>query len=122
MKFYKDLKILHIIAEKYTLDNNHHEFLPLGESCNKFSIDIKFICFPKTFIKSFENLFSKQQIFINRFICFNYIKTFSFENNKKSICELGKDIVSGTNKQEVVLIPKELKKKGFFEKLFHFFK
>ena len=31
-------------------------------------------------------------------------------------------IVEGINKQEVVSIPKILKKKGFFEKLFHLFK
>ena len=36
--------------------------------------------------------------------------------------EHDKDIVEGINKQEVVSIPKILKKKGFFEKLFHLFK
>ena len=122
LKTNQDLGILHIIVENYVLDNVQHKFLPLNQICNKFSIDVKFICFPKNLLKNFEKLFSKQQIFINRFICFNYIKTFNFVDNKKSICELGKDIVDGTNKQEVVLIPKEPKKKGFFERLFHFFK
>ncbi len=121
MKFYKDLKILHIIVEKYTLDNNHHEFLPLGKSCNKLSIDIKFICFPKTFIKSFENLFSKQQIFIKKFICQNYVKSFVSEDTRLNICQRGKNIVDGANKREVVSIPKQSIKKGIFEKLFHFF-
>ena len=122
LKTNKEFGILHIIVENYVLDDIQHQFLPIDQNCNKFSIDAKFICFPKDLLKNFENLFLKQQIFINRFICFNYIKTFNFTDNTKNICELAKDIVNGTNKQEVVLIPKELKKKGFFERLFHFFK
>ena len=48
---------------------------------------------------------------------------FTYELDKeKNICEYAKNIVQGINKQEVVSIPKELEKKGFFEKLFHFFK
>ncbi len=39
-----------------------------------------------------------------------------------NICESGLKLVQGINKQEVVIIPKKLKKKGFFERLFHFFK
>ena len=67
-------------------------------------------------------MFLKQQIYVNQFVCSNYIKTFNFTNKEQNICECAKDIVQGANKQEVVSIPKELKKKGFFEKLFHFFK
>ena len=44
------------------------------------------------------------------------------KDNEKNICELAKDIVKGVNKQEVVSIPKIIKKTGFFEKLFHFFR
>ena len=38
------------------------------------------------------------------------------------ICESGFKIYNGSNKQEVVIIPKVLEKKGFFEKLFHLFR
>ena len=122
VKFNKDFKILHIIVEKYTLDNDKYDFLPLNKSCNKFSIDLKFIFFSKIFIKSFENLFLKQQIYINKFVCLNYIESFFLEDEGKTNCERGKDIVEGINKQEVVSIPRVTKKKGFFEKLFHFFR
>ena len=104
------------------MDNIQHKFLPLNQICNKFSIDVKFICFPKNLLKNFEKLFSKQQIFINRFICLNYIKTLDHIDKGQNICEQGKSIVKGINKQEVVSISREPKRKGFFEKLFHFFK
>ena len=116
------IEIIHIITENYNLDDMNHNFLPLDINCKKFSIDIKFICFPKDLLRNFEQLFLKQQIFINKFICSNYVKTFDFKNNEKHICEKGKEIVEGINKQEVVSIPKIIEKTGFFEKLFHFFK
>ena len=122
LKSNQDVEILHIIVENYVLDNIKYKFFPSEKKCTKFSIDIIFICFPKDLLKSFERLFLKQQIYINQFVCSNYIKTFNFTNKELNICECARDIVQGVNKQEVVSIPKELKKKGFFEKLFHFFK
>ena len=122
LKSNQDLRILHIIVENYVLDNIKYKFLPPNHKCSKFSIDVKFICFPKNLLKNFEKLFLKQQIFINRFICLNYLKTFDFLDKEQNICERGNKIVRGINKQEVVSIPKEIKRKGFFEKLFHFFK
>ena len=116
------IEIIHIITENYNLDNMNHNFLPLDINCKKFSIDIKFICFPKDLLRNFEQLFLKQQIFINKFICSNYVKTFNSKNNEKHICEKGKEIVEGINKEEVVSIPKIIEKTGFFERLFHFFK
>ena len=122
LKSNQDLEIIHIIVENYVLDNIQYKFFPSEKKCTKFSIDVVFICFPKDLLKSFEKLFLKQQIYITQFVCSNYIKTFDFTNKDQNICECAKDIVQGANKQEVVSIPKELKKKGFFEKLFHFFK
>ena len=122
LKSNQDLEIIHIIVENYVLDNIQYKFFPSEKKCTKFSIDVVFICFPKDLLKSFEKLFLKQQIYITQFVCSNYIKTFNFTNKEQNICECAKDIVQGANKQEVVSIPKELKKKGFFEKLFHFFK
>ena len=122
LKSNSTIEIIHIITENYNLDNMNHNFLPLDINCKKFSIDIKFICFPKNLLRNFEQLFLKQQILVNKFICSNYVKTFNSKNNEKHICEKGKEIVEGINKQEVVSIPKIIEKTGFFEKLFHFFK
>ena len=122
LKSNQDLRMIHIIVENYILDSIQYKFFPSEKKCNKFSIDITFICFPRDLLKSFEKLFLNQQIYINQFICSNYVKTFNFTNKEQNICERAKNIVQGANKQEVVSIPKEPKKKGFFEKLFHFFK
>ena len=39
-----------------------------------------------------------------------------------NICESGLKLSKGLNKQEVLMVPKKIVTKGFFEKLFHFFK
>ena len=44
------------------------------------------------------------------------------EESTLEICESGLKLNNGSNKQEVVLVPRISKKQGFFEKLFHFFK
>ena len=60
IKFYLDIKILHIVVESYVSDNIKYKFLQIGKNCKKFSIDVKFICFPKNLIKNFEKLFLKK--------------------------------------------------------------
>ena len=45
-----------------------------------------------------------------------------FEETTEDICQSGFRIGQGSNKQEVVVVPKKLIKTGFFEKLFHIFK
>ena len=44
------------------------------------------------------------------------------EESTEDICESAFKLIGGFNKQEVVIIPKKAKKKGFFEKLFHLFR
>ena len=45
-----------------------------------------------------------------------------FEESTPNICESGLKMTEGINKQEVLVVPKRLKKKGLFERLFYFFK
>ena len=119
---YPNEKIIHIIITNYLVDNNSYNYLPLNLDCNKFSIDIKFICFPKNLVKKLEELFNSQQIFINKIICSDYAKSFAKNKSHMNVCESGLKLIQGINKREVIIVPRKLEKKGFFERLFHFFK
>ena len=91
-------------------------FITNSNNCSRSDKDVVIIHY-------FEVVTEKSsQILINQFICSNYAKAFDFDNNEKNICERGIEIMKGINKQEVVSIPKTMKKKGFFEKLFHLFR
>ena len=122
LRNYHSKKIIHIIITNYLIDNISYNYLPLNLNCNKFSIDIKFICFPKNLIKKLEELFNDHQIFINKIICTGYAKSFMKNKPYTNVCESGLKLVKGINKQEVGIVPRKLEKKGFFERLFHFFK
>ena len=122
LRSYYNKKIIHIIVSNYVIDNVAYNYLPLDINCKKFSIDIQFICFPSNLIKKLEELFNNHQIFINKIICTSYAKLFTKKESCVNICESGLKLIQGINKQEVVIVPRKLEKKGFFEKLFHFFK
>jgi len=122
LRAYADMDIFHIILNKYVIDGVDYIFLPNNISCNKISIDIEFICLPKNLIKKIEALFNNFQISVDRIICSRYAKSIVDDKTENNICKIGYSLNKGLNKQEVVIVPKKVEKKGFFEKLFHFFK
>ena len=122
IKAYPEQSIVHIIVKKYVVNDLDYKFAPIDIACNKISLEIKFICFPKNLIKKIEILFNNFQITVNKIICTGYAKSFINHTDEENICQIGHKLKNGFNKQEVVIIPKKIEKKGFFEKLFHFFK
>ena len=79
LKFNPEKNIIHIIVKNYKVDDKDYSYPPLETSCNLFSIDIIFICFPKTIIKNLENLFFKFQLSINKFFCSSYTKSLNYK-------------------------------------------
>ena len=122
LKAHSDKDILHILVNKYVVNDLDYDFVPLDINCNKISIDIQFICLTKNLSKKIETLFNNFQISVDRMICSNYAKSFVSNENQGNICQIGYNLNRGLNKQEVLIVPKKIEKSGFFEKLFHFFK
>ena len=69
-----------------------------------------------------EVLLADHQVSINKIICSNYAKYITSNDSEKNICQLGMELVEGSNINEVLIIPKTTEKKGFFERLFYLFK
>ena len=58
---------------------------------------------------------------VNKFICYDYLNSLKIEQKLKIHDHvLALKTILGENEKEVFTIPKTLKKKGFFEKLFHY--
>ena len=121
VRAHNDKIIAHIIVNKYNIDGLDYTSVPSDISCDKISIDVEFICFPRNLIKKIELLFNNFQISIDKIICSNYAKSFVNDKDESNICQLGYNLNKQFNKQEVVIVPKKVEKKGFFEKLFHLF-
>ena len=115
-----DKKIIHILIDKYLIDDKKFSNLPQNLKCNHFSLDINFICLPKNYIKKIENILSKYQISINRLISMKYLESLFLDQNV-DFSEMAGKVIDGHNLNEVVLSSKKSENMSFFEKFFHFF-
>ena len=117
---FNDKKIIHILIENYLIDDKNYFSLPKNLKCNFFSLDVRFICLPKNFVGEIEQALKKYHILVNQIFCANYIERF-IEQKNPNIFITANRIKSGLNENEVLLVRKTLKNKGFFEKFFDFF-
>tara|TARA_B100000963_G_scaffold265250_1_gene233454 strand:- start:7811 stop:8515 length:705 start_codon:yes stop_codon:yes gene_type:complete len=119
-KTIQNMRIIHILIDNYLIDNNHFTELPINQKCKNFSLDISFICLPDELVKNIENILKKFQISINQILSANYIYKFA-GNTEVDFFKMTSKIIDGYNKNEVKLVNKTLKNKGFFEKFFDLF-
>ena len=113
-------KIIHFLIEKYVIDNKFYTSLPENVNCNFFSLDTEFVCLSKNLIENLEKTLKKYHISLNQILNANYVEKFK-NNEDNTIFTTASRIVSGHNKNEVLLIGKSNKKQGFFERFFNFF-
>ena len=117
---FKDKKIIHMLIENYQINGKVYSFLPENLKCNNFSLDIKFICLSKNLIEYYESVLKRYHILVNQILNAEYIEQFQDQQNP-NIYTTASRIISGFNNNEISLINKTLKSKGFFEKFFDFF-
>ena len=117
---YNDKIITHMIVDKYLIDGKYFSNLPEKIKCENVCVDLYFICLSEDFIKKFEQIFSKYQIKIKQILSADYIKD-CFKDDEIDIFSMCKKIIQGHNKNEILLVPKKMRNKGFFEKFFNFF-
>ena len=117
---YKEKVIIHMIIDNYSIDNKIYKNLPKDVECNQFSISINFICIAVKYIRQIEKILGNYQIKIQQIISVQYLRDI-FGNNNDDFFDSGQKILDGYNPNEILLIPKSKKNKGFFEKFFHLF-
>ena len=113
-------RIIHILIDTYLIDNVHYTELPLNQKCKNFSLDIRFICLPDELIKNIEKILKRFQISVNRILSASYIDSF-MDDKEINFFKMTSKIIDGHNKNEVKLVNKRRKNKGFFEKFFALF-
>ena len=117
---FKDKKIIHMLIENYQIDGKDYSYLPENLKCNNFSLDIKFICLSKNLIEHYESILKKYHILVNQILNAEYIEQFQDLQNP-NIYTTASRIISGYNNNEIFLVNKTQKNKGFFEKFFDLF-
>ena len=115
----EDKKIIHMIIENYLIDDKKFSSFPNNLRCNYISLDIKFICLPVNYLNVVERIFKNYQIGIKHILNSSYIK--SYLDEQGDLFNMASKIIDGHNENEVVIIPKKVDIKGFFERFFNYF-
>ncbi len=117
---YKNHEIIHLLIKRYIINDKSYDYFPLNKKAGNLIIDLNFLCLSKKFIKEFEQILRIYQIRINKIVSADYLKNY-FENDNLDIFSSCQRIIEGINQNEVLLIVKNQKKLGFFERFFHLF-
>ncbi len=117
---YQNEKIVHMIVNKYFVDDKSYSSYNNNFKGNNFCIEVQFNYISLNFVKDLSKILENYQIKINKFLDRNYMN-FYFKNNSLELCEMAYKIENGCNGNEVKLVPKNTKKLGFFEKFFQLF-
>ena len=116
---YESHRIMHIILNKYLIDDKIFLLNEDNLKCDQISLEIQFKSLPNNIVNSFDKLLGNYQIKIKKFIDGNYLK--NFLNSDSEISEVAHKLLNGYNQKEVMIVPKNQKKMGFFEKFFQLF-
>ena len=117
---HQNKKMIHFIVNRCSIDGVNYTSFDEEIDGDYMCVEVNFISIPNFLIKEISNVLEKYQIKIDCFFEKHYIKSF-FEGDSLDLSASAFKIRSGYNQNEIDLVPKSLKKKGFFEKFFQLF-
>ena len=117
----KTLSIIHIIVNKYIIDDTVYKFYPNDLKFKKIILEIEFICLDRNLVDKVKNLFNECKIKINKIVSYDYAKKFLINSKDVTMCLSAKRVLNGVNQSEVYLVESSSKKPNIFERIFNFF-
>ena len=117
---YQDQQIMHILIKGILVDGTYHLSYVNDLNADDICIEVQFKSIKNKFISKVNNILEKYQVKIIKCLDKNYIETF-LKGDDLNLIQMAFKIKSGHNHNEVTLVPKTSKNKGFFEKFFQLF-
>ncbi len=117
---YQNNKIMHFIVSRCLIDGVNYSSFDKEIDCEDICVEVTFISISNTLIKEISNVLEEYQIKIDRLFEKKHIKNL-FEEENLDLSLIAFKIQSGHNQNEIILVPKNTKKIGFFEKFFQLF-
>ena len=117
---YQDQIIMHMIIVNNDLNENNSLSNNSDTNNNYSFLEVNFISIPNSFTNNFDKLLENYQIKITHYMSGSYIKSF-FDQKKTELSMMANKLNNGLNKNEVKLVTKYRKNKGFFERFFQLF-
>ena len=119
-KSHKDQKIIHMIINNYLIDGRNFDHFEKEILAEELSLIINFTSIPDSLSYHLEKVLEKYQVKINKYLHKKYVMNF-FKGQTIEFPLMICKILEGSNLNEVQLVPKIQKNKGFFEKFFQLF-
>ena len=117
---YQSYKIMHFIINRYSIDGVNYNSFEDEIDGENMCVEVKFISIPNILMKEISHVLEKYQIKVDRFFDRNYINNFSALDSL-DLSIVAYNLKNGQNHNEIDLVPKNHKIKGFFEKFFQLF-
>ena len=117
---YKEQKIIHVLISRYIVDGNQFSLFNENLKGENLCLEIKFKSISNIFLSEIDKILEKFQIKIINQLDGSYIKN-QFKNENIEFSLMVFKVLNGHNPNEVAIVPKNQKKKGFFEKFFQLF-
>ena len=70
----KNLTIIHVIINKYVIDDKVYNFFPNYKKFTKIILEIEFICLNKILIEKVKKLFNECKIDVKKIVSYDYAK------------------------------------------------
>tara|TARA_Y100000591_G_C21802001_1_gene682597 strand:+ start:687 stop:1388 length:702 start_codon:yes stop_codon:yes gene_type:complete len=116
---YPNQKIMHIIINKFLINGKIRLIEEENLECDQLNLEIQIKSLSNNVVYNLNKVLENYQIKINKFLDGNYIK--SLQHSDIVFSAMAHKIINGYNNNEVRIVPKNLKKIGFFEKFFQLF-
>ena len=117
---YQNQTITHMIISNYLINGKNYTSFIDNLSGDNLSLEINFMSISNNTIFVFDKTLEKYQIKISKYLNRNYIKNF-FNDENLELSEMANKLQNGYNHNEIILVPKNIGNKGFFEKFFQLF-
>ena len=116
----KNLTIIHVIINKYVIDDKVYNFFPNYKKFTKIILEIEFICLNKILIEKVKKLFNECKIDVKKIVSYDYAKKFLNNIKDDTLCLSAYEILNGANRSEVILTENTSEKYSLFDKIFNF--
>ena len=117
---YKNQTIIHMLIKNQLVYDNIETLSSMNEDTNSQYLEVNFITISNDLIINLNKVLEEYQIKISKFVDGKYVKNF-FKDDKLEISLATHKLINGFNDNEVIIIPKNTKNHGFFERFFNFF-
>ena len=117
---YKNQTIMHILINNQLIFDDNENSLIENKDINHQYLELNFITLSNDLVINLNKVLQNYQIKISKFIDGKYVKDY-FKDNELELSLATHKLINGFNNNEVIIVPKNTKNQGFFEKFFNVF-